>query len=501
MLGRVVDEAAERFGDASAFVASSGWSLSYRRLARASDAVALRLLEAGVGEGDVVALVLPAIPEYVVWYAAAAKIGAVTAGVNTRLAAPARDAVLERAAPAVVVTTPELAPPVSTAPGASRIVLTPATTAEDLPDGPERPPPLDEDPERPVAIVFTSGTTGIPKGAVFAGRQLSFITRVDTGGRWGGGGRQLAGTSFAHLGPMTKLAGNLRRGGTSFLMSRWQAGEALELTERHRFSTVAGIPTQVALMLRDPSFDRRDLSCVQAVVMGGGPATAALVREARRRFGAPVAVRYACTEAGIGLGTAFDDPPLDAEVSVGRPHAGVTLELLDEDGEQVGPGEVGEVCLRSPAVMSGYWRDPVATAEAFTASGAVRTGDLGHLDEAGRLRLVGRRREMYVRGGENVYPMAVEGVLAGHPDVADLAVVGCPDEVMGEIGVAVVVPRDPSRPPDLEDLRAFAGDRLGRHELPERLVLTDSLPLTAMDKVDRAALVRLVARSAPPPTR
>ena len=129
-----------------------------------------------------------------------------------------------------------------------------------------------------------------------------------------------------------------------------------------------------------------------------------------------MAVRYACTEAGTGLGTASPTRPEDAEVSVGRAHPGVELALRDLDsGTDVRPGEVGEVCLRSPAVMSGYWRDPEATAAAFWPDGFVRTGDLGHLDDQGRLRLVGRAKEMYVRGGYNVYPMEVEAVLAAHP--------------------------------------------------------------------------------------
>ena len=169
-------------------------------------------------------------------------------------------------------------------------------------------------------------------------------------------------------------------------------------------------------MLQDPAFAEYDVSCVRAIVMGGGPATPSLVREARERFGAAVAIRYSCTEAGIGIGTAFDAPPEDAEVSVGRPHAGVDLELRDvNDG-------VGEVCLRSPAVMDGYWRAPGLTAEAVTGDGFVRTGDLGWIDEAGRLRLAGRSKEMYVRGGYNVYPMEVEAVLATHEAVADVAI-------------------------------------------------------------------------------
>ncbi|GIU89682.1 MAG: hypothetical protein KatS3mg010_0781 [Acidimicrobiia bacterium] len=198
-------------------------------------------------------------------------------------------------------------------------------------------------------------------------------------------------------------------------MTRWRAADALALLERERMSTVAGVPTQIALMLRQPDFDRYDLSSVRYIVVGGGPITPGLAQEARRRFDARLATRYSCTEAGIGLGTAFDDPEEDAVVSVGRPHASVELALLDGDDRPVAAGEVGQVCLRSPAVMSGYWRDPDATAAAFTAEGFVRTGDLGWIDDRGRLRLVGRAKEMYVRGGYNVYPVEVEGVLSTHP--------------------------------------------------------------------------------------
>jgi acyl-CoA synthetase (AMP-forming)/AMP-acid ligase II len=223
-------------------------------------------------------------------------------------------------------------------------------------------------------------------------------------------------------------------------------------------------------------------------VIGGGPATPALVREARTRFGVPLAVRYSCTEAAIGIGTAFTDPEEDAELSVGRPLAGVTLSVLDNDDRPVPSGEVGAVCLRSPAVMSGYWRDPDATAAAFTSDGAVRTGDLGWVDEQGRLRLTGRGKEMYVRGGYNVYPMEVEAVLAEHPGVAAVAVVPRPDPVMGEVGVAVVVPLAERARPALDELRAFASDRLAAYKLPEDMRVVDALPLTAMEKVDRRAL-------------
>jgi acyl-CoA synthetase (AMP-forming)/AMP-acid ligase II len=145
--------------------------------------------------------------------------------------------------------------------------------------------------------------------------------------------------------------------------------------------------------------------------------------------------------------------------------------------------------------MSGYHRDPDATRAAFTADGAVRTGDLGWVDDRARLRLVGRTKEMYVRGGYNVYPMEVEGVLAEHPGIAEVAVVPRPDAVMGEIGVAVVVPREPRREPELEDLRAFAAPHLATYKLPEALDVVDALPRTPMEKVDRRALQQTLERA------
>jgi acyl-CoA synthetase (AMP-forming)/AMP-acid ligase II len=275
-------------------------------------------------------------------------------------------------------------------------------------------------------------------------------------------------------------------------MERWRAADALELLAREKMTTVAGVPTQLALMLRQPDFDAFDLSSVAYIIAGGGPITPGLAEEARRRFDAKLATRYSCTEAGIGLGTAFDDPDEDAIVSVGRPHASVELALRDADtvdGGTVAAGAVGEVCLRSPAVMSGYWHDAPQTAAAFTPDGFVRTGDLGWVDDEGRLRLVGRSKEMYVRGGYNVYPVEVEGVLSTHPAVAAIAIVPRADAVMGEIGVAVVVPRDPSHVPALDDLRAFAATHVAAYKLPEALEVRADLPLTAGEKIDRRALV------------
>jgi len=168
--------------------------------------------------------------------------------------------------------------------------------------------------------------------------------------------------------------------------------------------------------------------------------------------------------------------------------------LRDGDGRPAREGEIGEVCLRSPAVMAGYWHDEEQTKAAFTADGFVRTGDLGWIDDRGRLRLVGRSKEMYVRGGYNVYPVEVESVLSTHPDIAAVAVVPRADDVMGEIGVAAIVPRDRDRPPSLAALRDFAAPHVAAYKLPEAVHVVDALPLTAGEKIDRRALVDDIAK-------
>jgi acyl-CoA synthetase (AMP-forming)/AMP-acid ligase II len=240
-------------------------------------------------------------------------------------------------------------------------------------------------------------------------------------------------------------------------------------------------------LLRQPDFDGYDLSAVRTIVVGAGPSPAALVAEARRRFGAAYSIRYSSTESGgVGTATAFDAGDDEALHSVGRPRPGVEV--------RVDP-RTSVLELRSPAMMAGYWRDPERTAAAFTPDGWLRTGDLAEIGDDGLVRLRGRATDMYIRGGYNVHPAEVEAVLLEHPLVAQVAVVARPDEMMGERGVAMVVPTDPASPPALEDLRAFAAARLAAYKLPEALVLRDELPLTSMDKLDRRQLADEAARA------
>jgi acyl-CoA synthetase (AMP-forming)/AMP-acid ligase II len=492
MLPETVRDAGRRFGEATAFATPDGWGLSFTDLDRLSDETAVGLAGLGVHAGQVVALVLPSTPDYVVAYAALAKLGAITVGVNPRLAAAERAAALDVVGPAHVLATEEYGDGLPADVDVIDVALAGATPEllAGLRAGhhDEAPPALPDDPDRPVAIVLTSGTTGRPKGAWFTNRELAAITMLDVGDRWGGGSPMLASTQFAHIGFMTKLPWYLRLGGTTHLLHRWRAADVLDLIERTRMPSLGAVAPQVALMLRDPSFDQRDLSCVQTIIAGAGPSSPSLVHEARERFGAAYSIRYSSTESGgVGTGTTFDADDEEALHTVGRPRPGIDLEIRGEDDRAVAPGEVGEVCLRSPAMLRGYWHAPDETAKTL-AGGWLHTGDLGRIDERGLLRLAGRAKEMFIRGGYNVFPLEVEAVLEEHPAVAAVAVVPRPDPVMGEIGVAVIVPKPGADVPTVEDLRRFAADRLARFKLPEAVRQVDELPLTAMQKLDRRAL-------------
>jgi acyl-CoA synthetase (AMP-forming)/AMP-acid ligase II len=469
-LAATVRAAAERFGERTAFVDPDGSRLSYAALDARSDEVAAGLVAAGVGPGDVVLLRLPSDSTYVVAYAAAAKVGAVTAGVNPRLAEP------EQAAVAAVAN--------------AALTLAGADEVEAL----RRPgpvTPLTDDPERPVALVFTSGTTGLPKGALFRTRQLAAVTRIDVADAWGDPAApptpMLASTQFAHVGFMTKLPWYLRLGTTTHVLGRWRAADTLACVAEHRIPTLGAVAPQVALLLRE-DLDAYDLRGLQALVVGAAASPLALVREARARLAPGYSIRYSSTESGgCGTGTAFDADD-DEQSTVGRPRGGIEVSVRGEGGEVLPDGEVGEVWLRSPTAFSGYWRDPEATAATLVAGGWLRTGDLGRLGRRGNLSLAGRQKEMYIRGGYNVYPAEVEAVLTSHPRIAEVAVVPRPDAVMGEVGVAVVVPAQPDQPPSLDDLRAFLDGRLARYKLPEAVRVVEALPLTAMQKLDRRAL-------------
>jgi acyl-CoA synthetase (AMP-forming)/AMP-acid ligase II len=495
VLAEVVREASARFGDRPALSTPDGWTCSYRELDHLSDEVAVWLQRTqGIGAGSVVALAMPTSVEFLVIYSALAKLGAITAGINPHLTPAEQRSAVDACRPDGLITNSR---ETADAMDVSRTVVVElvdrlADVCRTMRVADEAPAVLPAELDRGVAICFTSGSTGQPKGALFRERQLRSIFELDTGGAWGGGAPSIIGTQFAHIGAMTKVPWLLAGGATLYALRKWRAEDVLRLTVEHRMATLNAGPSQVALILRQPGLDDLDLSALKAIIAGTAPSSPALIEEARRRLQAGYSVRYSSTECGgVGLATALDAPDEEALHTVGRPRPGVEAKIADEEGNPLPDGETGEVWLRSPAVMSEYYLNPEETAKTLVG-GWLRTGDLGLIDDRGCYRLVGRAKEMYIRGGYNVFPLEVEAVLCQHPKVDQIAIVPRPDEVMGEVGVAVVVPHDPADAPSLDELRDFAHDKLARFKLPEQVRTIDALPLNATDKLDRRALARIV---------
>ncbi|WP_084959140.1 class I adenylate-forming enzyme family protein [Thermoactinospora rubra] len=378
MLRLLAGEAARRFG-ARAAVVSGATCLTYAQLDRLSDEVAAGLAHRGIRIGDVVALILPDGPEFVVCYLAAAKIGAITAGIGTD-----RPQLLAKLDPAIVVTVPGVLPPLA---GVDVVVLHPG---DDLRMGGLRraeppPPPFPPDPDRHVVITFTSGTTGPPKGVLFGDRQLEAIRAHGAGARWGVGDARLVTHPFWHMAFATRLPVFLQTGRTSHILPRWDAEAAVRMMRERELRVLQGTPRQLAEILKTGAA----LPALTLALSSGAPAPPELVRALREKYGVPVCNRYICTEAGLGLGTRPEDPPEDAEQTVGRPRAGVDVSIRDTGGRILEAEEEGEVLLRSRAVMSGYIEKSLDR-WVFARDGFVRTGDRGYIDSSGRLHLVGR---------------------------------------------------------------------------------------------------------------
>jgi acyl-CoA synthetase (AMP-forming)/AMP-acid ligase II len=500
----VLERVAGDYPDLEAYVEGPR-RLSYSELAARSSGVAAVLRERGVGRGDVVAMRLPSCIEYALVYLGALRLGAVATGLNPRLGRREIDGIVARARPKVMVLDDVHDDDVhdddvhdddgdddsSTADERVEGILT-RREVGDVPAGDPAWRPFDLFEEDAVAIVWTSGTTGTPKGAIFDHSNLEALSRA-TGEISAPFDRRLSPVPFAHVGYMTRLWDELGNAMTSVIVpTPWTARTGIELLESERITVGQGVPTQWELILREPGLAERDFSSLRVIASGAARVPASLVFQLQRTFACPVVVRYATTEASVISGTSCDDPPDVIETTVGAPCPTVEARIADEDGRSVATGEVGMIEVRSGAVMKGYLGDEAASP--IRSDGWLVTGDAGSLDEEGRIHLVGRRSEMYVRGGYNIYPLEVEEVLSEHPALSEAAVVGVPDEVLGARGVAWVVPAEPDRPPDRGELRRWCRDQLADYKAPDVVVVAESLPRNSMGKVDKKALLAALER-------
>ena len=466
----MLEAAAQAHANREAYV-EPGARISFADWIGRARGVATQFAEFGVGKGDVVTLWLPSGIDYATCYAAAAMLGAITTGLNPRLGPREVESILYQADPALIVADERLgALPAEGRPMLPRASLSTAGSRNDLPS-------VELTPRDPVALIFTSGTTGTPKGAVFDAAGLA-AGATSAGVMSAPYDRRLTSTPFAHAGYMFKLWDQLVWGTTLVVPpTPWSASGMFDVLRAERINVAGAVPTQWAKLLEVDGVGRESLPDLRIGIVATAPASPELVRQVAHRIGVPIVVRYAMTECPTICGTAPDDPPEVQFVTVGRPAPGMEVRVAAD----------GVVEVRGPCVMRGYWRNPGLTTDALR-DGWLRTGDMGAIDGDGNLSIVGRASDMYIRGGYNVHPAEVERVLAAHPAVKVAVVVGRSAPVIGEIGVAVVVPTDSTAPPTLADLRAHVAADLADYKAPDELLVLDELPLTAMLKPDRLAL-------------
>jgi acyl-CoA synthetase (AMP-forming)/AMP-acid ligase II len=490
LVADLLRDAAASYPERDAYVHADKRS-PYAWLDRAADGFAATLLDHGVERGDVVVLMLPSSTKFAVCYLGALRIGAITSAVNLRLGVQETASIVARSEPAVTVVGDGASLPDGPDPG--HVITVEALKEAFAADAPASLPRLT--PADPTCIVWTSGTTGAPKGAVYDHERQAAISR-NVGELTRPGDRRLVVLPFAHVGYMTRMWDELANATTIVLGAEpWSAGETLRTIRDEAITMATGVPTQWQRVLEHPDVATTDFTRLRVAGIGAAAIPPDLVRRMRAVLGCPVITRYTSTEMGVTTSTLVTD---DAEViatTVGRPTPDVEVRIVDPAGGHPLPaGEVGEITSRSPAQMIGYWRDPELTASVIDDDGWLHTGDLGMFGPDGNLRIVGRLKEMYIRGGYNVYPAEVEAVLTDHPAIARAAVVGAPDGDLGEIGVAFVVP-EPGAAVDTLDrdsLRAWCRERIADYKAPDRVVVLDELPLTSMQKIDKRALAERV---------
>jgi long-chain acyl-CoA synthetase len=470
---------------------------TYAELDERSNRLAGALISSGLGRGARVAYLGSAAPEVIELLFAASKIGAVIVPLNWRLTPRELAGVLEDAqAPLLIADAgyskraeelvAQAAWPLDlrVVAGEHHAAYEPWLAAHDAIDPGGRGEPGDV-----IVQMYTSGTTGVPKGVLTTHRNLA--AAAATSARWGFDADAVSLTPLPlfHIGGIGWAYCGLWHGATTILVGDFDAAQVLETLERQRVTNPVFVPTMLQMLTAVPGAAERDYSALRSITYGASPITTTALREALRTFGCEMIGLYGLTESTGGV-VHLDGADHDAAGprqhllrSAGRPYEWVELRIADPaTGEELPPHAVGEVWMRAPNVMAGYFNRPEETAATLTPEGWLRTGDGGYLDGEGYLFLTDRVKDMIVSGGENVYPIEVEEVLAEHPAVAAVAVIGVPDTRWGEAVKALVIPRDGVTPAAV-DLLAFARERLASYKLPRSIDFVDDLPRTPTGKV------------------
>ena len=491
-LARRAEQALERLGDHRSLFFEGTWHSSGELAGRARRAAA-GLVSLGVRPGDRVVLCMANCPEVGIASAALWRAGAVVTPVLFLLTEAELRHVFADSGAVAAVTTPEFLPKVRAAAGRVPVVVVGADSA-----GPARPtweqletgdelPLVDRGPDHLAALLYTGGTTGRSKGVALTHAGLDAAGEAAAlAGRAPGRTRSLLPLPLAHVyGLMVSVAALHAQEPSEAVLMRWfDPAGFVALAEQHRSQTSALVPSMIALLLTQP-LEEHDLSCLERVSSGGAPLPVELALELERRVpGLEVQEGYGCTESSALISA---QPPDGRRLgSVGKPVPGVSVRIAGPTGQTLPTGQDGEICVRGPVLMTGYWRAPQATAETLR-DGELRTGDVGHLDEDGYLYVVDRIKDLIVRNGFNVYPRDVEDVLLAHPQITGAAVVGRPDPLTGEEVVAFVTLAAGSTLHP-EDVVAHARKHLSPTKYPREVRIVDAIPLTSVMKTDRKAL-------------
>jgi len=332
-------------------------------------------------------------------------------------------------------------------------------------------------------LLFTGGTTGLPKGAQISYRMIAWNTLNTIVHELSRGDVTITHTPMFHTGGLlVYTVPLLTLGGAVVIMRKWTPDGMLEIIERERVTLLFCVPTQFQMMMESPRFPETSFASVRFLTSGGAPLPIPVIHRYREQHGVVFKQGFGMTEFGPGI---FSMAPEFAESkagSIGRPNYFIDARIVDDDNRPVPAGEVGELVLKGPSASSGYFEDPEATRAAVDAEGWFHTGDMARVDADGFYYIADRKKDMFISGGENVYPVEIEKALYQHPAVSQCAVIGVPDEKWGEVGKAVVVLRQGAAASE-EDLLEHCRARLARYKVPKGVVFLESLPLSAAGKI------------------
>ncbi|MFB4298692.1 FadD3 family acyl-CoA ligase [Actinomadura sp. NTSP31] len=502
--------AAERFPDRTAVV-DGGRRVSYRELYEEARRFGAALVASGVEPGDRVGIWAFNSREWIAALLGLQQAGAVLVPVNTRFKGREAAGILRRAGVKALVTVTDflgndyvemLAGSGIALPDLRTIVIARGrpsgtgvawdaflarATDEALAEVDRRRAALG--PGDASDILFTSGTTGEPKGVVMThGRTMRVATDWVAMTGLSEGDRYVMVNPYFHMfGFKAGILACLSAGATMYPQAVLDVDTVLGLVAEERATVLPGAPTMYHAILEHPDRGRYDLSSLRVAVTGAADIPVELIRRIRDELPFKVIVAgYGLTEAGTASSTGPGDDPETIATTVGRARPGFEIRVVDGAGEDAAEGEVGEIVLRGPTVMAGYLDDPDATAEVLSPDGWLRTGDLGRFDERGCLRIAGRSKDMFIVGGFNAYPAEIEAMLLEHPGVREVAVIGVPDARLGQVGMAFVVPRPPA--PSAGEVIAWCRERMANYKVPRFVELIEELPLTASGKVLKTAL-------------